>query len=85
MAQASIAASSRLLGRDDLQRDRERHIAVERCGHRVLTSGLDVIDVDLLAIDVDLGLSLDRIHDVSRGDRTEQLAFGARLAFILSL
>src|SRR5690606_1266624 len=73
---ASVATS----GRADLDPQRERDVGVQRHGGRVLAGGLDrVVEVDRLAIELDLRLRLHGIGDVGGGDRAEQLALGARL------
>ena len=48
--------AARSLGRDDVETDREAHVAVQRCGDRVLADRLDEIDFELAALELDTGL-----------------------------
>jgi len=66
-------------GGDDVDGDRERHVAVQRCGGRVRPNGLHTLDLDLLAVDFDAGLFLHCVGHLGRMDRTEELALGAGL------
>ena len=66
-------------GLDDLDRDRELDVVVQLGGDGVGAEGLDRLDVQLLAVDRDVRLRLDRLGDVAGGDRAEELALDAGL------
>ena len=66
-------------GRDDVDRDRERHVGVQLGRDGVLTERLDRVAVQLSAIELDTGLLAHRVDDVGGGDRAEQLPLGAGL------
>ena len=51
---------------DDLDRDRELDVVVQLGGHRVGAERLDRLDVQLLAVDDDVGLLLDGVGDIGQ-------------------
>ena len=62
-----VASWLKLLA-DDFDRDRELDVAVQLGSHCVSTECLDGIHVEVLAVDDDLGLLLDRVCDIGHRD-----------------